>query len=65
MIDAITEEVYAYGKTVTGRPDLRRTFALNSLVPLDHAAWQLEAAVAGCEDITRLTDAQLEQLAMQ
>jgi len=57
MIDAITEEVYAYGKRVTGRPDLRRTFALNSLVPLDHAAWQLEAAAAGCEDITRLTDA--------
>jgi L-alanine-DL-glutamate epimerase-like enolase superfamily enzyme len=54
MLDALVEEAYRYGCLVTGRTDLRRTFALNALVPLDHAAWQLEAAERGSEDITDL-----------
>lgn len=54
MITAIADEVLAYGRTVTGRQDLRKTFALNSLVPLDHAAWQLAAMEASSEDLSRL-----------
>ena len=57
MIAFLTDTVYRYGKEITGRADLRPTFALNALVPLDHAAWQLEAAGAACEDIARLTNA--------
>ena len=57
MIGTITDEVYRYGQAVTERADLRPTFALNALVAIDHAAWQLEAAQKKCEDITRLTDA--------
>jgi L-alanine-DL-glutamate epimerase-like enolase superfamily enzyme len=36
-------EVYEYGKKITGNPDLRKTFALNSLVCVDNAAWLLYA----------------------
>ncbi|WP_135554039.1 enolase-like domain-containing protein [Paenibacillus cymbidii] len=39
--------VYAYGKQVTGNERLRLTFALNSLVAVDHAAWLLYAAETG------------------
>lgn len=43
LLEDIFEEVYTYGKLVTGRPDLKKTFVLNSLVPVDLAAWQLYA----------------------
>lgn len=33
--------VHAYGKKITGNADLRLTFALNALVAVDNAAWQL------------------------
>ena len=41
MLDAILEEVYDYGKTITRNPNLRKTFALNALVAVDNAAWLL------------------------
>lgn len=41
--DDLLPEVYAYGKKITGNPDLRKTFALNSLVCVDNAAWLLYA----------------------
>jgi L-alanine-DL-glutamate epimerase-like enolase superfamily enzyme len=47
MVDALLEEVLAYGKQITGQADLRKTFALNALVPLDNAAWLLYAAENG------------------
>lgn len=37
--DDLLPEVYDYGKKITGNPDLRKTFALNSLVCVDNAAW--------------------------
>ncbi len=43
LLDDILDEVYAYGKTLTENPDLRKTFALNALVGLDNAAWLLYA----------------------
>ncbi len=43
LIDAILPEVYAYGQKITSNPDLRKTFALNSLVGVDNALWLLYA----------------------
>ena len=43
LLDAILPEVHAYGKKITGEPDLRKTFALNALVCVDNAAWLLYA----------------------
>ena len=44
LLDQLLPEVYDYGKKITGNPDLRKTFALNSLVCVDNAAWLLYAA---------------------
>jgi len=43
LLDRILEEVYSYGKQITGNPNLRKTFGLNALVGLDNAAWLLYA----------------------
>ena len=45
--DAILDPTHEYGRAVTGRPALRRTFTLNALVPVDNAAWLLYAAENG------------------
>ncbi|HLS27291.1 MAG TPA: enolase C-terminal domain-like protein [Opitutales bacterium] len=47
LLDAIFPEVLEYGRKITGRPDLRSTFALNALVPVDLAAWILFARKKG------------------
>jgi len=39
--------VLEYGRAVTGRRELRKTFACNALVSLDNAAWCLHAAERG------------------
>jgi len=44
LLDDLLPEVYAYGIKLTGHSDLRKTFALNSLVSVDNAAWLLYAA---------------------
>ena len=44
LLDDLLPEIYEYGKKITGNPDLRKTFALNSLVCVDNAAWLLYAA---------------------
>lgn len=43
----ILEEVYEYGRKITGHPNLRETFVLNALVGPDNAAWMLYAAENG------------------
>jgi L-alanine-DL-glutamate epimerase-like enolase superfamily enzyme len=43
LIDTIFDEVFSYGKKITGNPNLRKTFILNALVALDNAAWLLYA----------------------
>ncbi len=47
LLDDILPEVLAYGKKITGKSNLRKTFALNALVPVDNAAWLLYAAENG------------------
>lgn len=44
LLDELLPEVYAFGKRITANPNLRKTFALNSLVCVDNAAWLLYAA---------------------
>ena len=44
LLDELLPQVLAYGKKITNNPDLRKTFALNSLVCIDNAAWLLYAA---------------------
>lgn len=43
LLEEIFDDVYAYGKMVTGNENLKKTFVLNALVPVDLAAWQLYA----------------------
>lgn len=43
LLEKILPETYRYGKKITGRDDLRLTFALNALVGIDAAAWILYA----------------------
>jgi L-alanine-DL-glutamate epimerase-like enolase superfamily enzyme len=47
MLDMLYTEVYEFGKKITSNPDLRKTFALNSLVGVDNAAWLLYAKENG------------------
>lgn len=47
LLESIRHEVHAYGKKITGHAGLRETFALNSLVAVDFAAWLLYAAENG------------------
>lgn len=47
LLDALLPSTLDYGKTITENPDLRATFALNALVPVDWAAWRLYAQVQG------------------
>lgn len=41
LLERLLPPTYAYGCRLTGNPDLRLTFALNALVAVDNAAWQL------------------------
>ena len=53
LMEALLPEVLAYGKKITGNPDLRKTFALNALVSVDNAAWLLFAQE---NNLTRFDD---------
>lgn len=45
MIHSLLEPLSAYAAQITGLPQVRPTFVLNALVPLDLAAWQLYARI--------------------
>lgn len=47
LLDWLFPQVWEYGKQVSANPDMRATFALNSLVPVDNAAWVLYAKENG------------------
>lgn len=57
LLDDLLEEVYDYGKAITGNPDLRKTFALNALVSVDNAAWLLYAQEHGITNFDDLIPA--------
>lgn len=54
LLQELYPKVYEYGKQVTNNPNLRKTFALNSLVSVDNAAWQLYAKEQGQTDFLKL-----------
>ena len=58
LIDRILPEVHAFAVRVTGLSDLRRTFALNALVPVDNAAWLLYAAENGIRTFDEMVPAE-------
>ncbi len=41
VLDEILPEIHEYGKKISGNPNMRETFALNSLVCVDNALWNL------------------------
>jgi len=45
--DAILDDVYRYGQSITNREKLRMTFTLSSMVALDNALWMLYAQENG------------------
>ena len=47
LLGALLPPVLEYARMITGNPDLRTTFVLNALVPLDNAAWMLYARTSG------------------
>lgn len=47
LLDDLLPQVYEYGVKITDNPDLKTTFALNALVPVDNAAWLLYAEENG------------------
>lgn len=53
LLDALLPAAMDYGRAVSGHGDLRSTFVLNALVPIDNAALTLAAARLGT---TRLVD---------
>ncbi|MCE7070404.1 mandelate racemase/muconate lactonizing enzyme family protein [Dyadobacter sp. CY327] len=57
LLDDILPEVLAYGKKITGNPDLRKTFALNALVGVDNAAWLLYAKENNIDQFDKLIPA--------
>ena len=57
LLDGMLDEVYEYGKSLTGNPQLRKTFALNALVGLDNAAWLLYAQENGITNFDDLIPA--------
>lgn len=54
LLDILFPEVLEYGKSLTKSSSMRETFALNSLVAADNAAWLLYAAensISGFDDM--------------
>lgn len=54
LLEELVPQVHEYGKKITNNPDLRLTFALNSLVGVDNAAWMLfakESNIANFDDM--------------
>lgn len=52
--DPLFDQLYAYGKKITGNESLRKTFILNALVPVDYALWLLHAQANGIRDFDAL-----------
>lgn len=59
LLDALVPLVYEYGKKVNRKDDLRLTFALNALVAVDNAAWQLYAAENGITSFDEMIPADI------
>lgn len=54
MIKDIIPELWNYGKQITGNSQLRETYILNALTPVDWALWRLYAQAQGCDSFEKL-----------
>src|SRR5699024_750591 len=61
LMEELFDELYAYAKEITGIPDLRKTFVLNAMVPVDNAAWMLYARVHGMKDFDSMIPSEYRQ----
>jgi len=50
LVEGLVDELLPYARKLTGDPALQKTFVLNALVPVDHAAWLLYAQENGIRD---------------
>ncbi|MCG6924181.1 MAG: L-alanine-DL-glutamate epimerase [Acidobacteria bacterium] len=57
LLEGLLPEVHDYARAVTAQPDLRMTFTLNALVPVDNAAWLVYATETGPEDFDAMVPA--------
>ena len=62
LFDAIVDDVFEYGKKITGNGDLRRTFVLIAMVALDNAAWLLYAKRHGLATFDEMVPEQYQSL---
>lgn len=62
LFDAIVDDVYDFGKQITGNADLRRTFILIAMVALDNAAWLLYAKRNGLASFDEMIPMQYRPL---
>lgn len=58
LLDQLLPETYEYGKKITGKDDLRLTFALNALVGVDAAAWVVYARENGLTSFDEMVPAE-------
>ncbi len=58
--DKTLADVYAYARKICGRDAVRKTFALNAMVAVDFAAWQLHAQLAKAKSFDDLVPASLK-----
>lgn len=56
-ITALIPELYDFAKKLTDTPELKKTFVLNALVPVDFALWQIYARSNHTEDFMELCEA--------
>ncbi len=54
LLEKLYPTTLEFGRAITRHPALRATFALNALVAVDNAAWQLYAAGNKIEDFDRM-----------
>lgn len=57
LLDEIVPELFEYGKRITANANLRLTFVLNALVPVDNALWVLYARENAITDFDELIPA--------
>ena len=60
LLEKLAPLAYEYGKKITGKKNLRLTFALNALVAVDNAAWQLYCAEKGITGFDEMVPAEFK-----
>lgn len=62
LLDQLLAPTWEYGKAITGKKDLRQTFALNAFVGVDAAAWLLYAREHGFKSFDEMLPQKYRQI---